>query len=185
MIADTTFLNADWQSTVLWSQNGTTAIGGQFTSGGNPDSYRLMSHSMPHESAIGVHHVYVGESYNPQTQGAIAWIDYSEDRIEFNPPFWGAAVGALFLLQQGGRSYHLSLDPNNAFTDLSWTTKQRLRIKASDFRAISGAEPDFSAAGGEIHFGVLRSNSNTSVSIDSVITHGIDNFVVTVNRDCQ
>ena len=40
-----------------------------------------------------------------ETDGGLATIDYSEDQIMFDPPFDGAAVGALFVVVQGGSTY--------------------------------------------------------------------------------
>jgi hypothetical protein len=39
--------------------------------------------------------------------------------------------------------------------------------------------------GGAINLGVLRSNSNISATPGFPVAHGIDNWVVTVNRDCR
>ncbi len=43
------------------------------------------------------------------------------------------------------------------------------------------SHPDFSASGGLIHFGYLRANTNTSLTLQVVTMHGIDNWSVIVN----
>ena len=78
-----------------------------------------MSHDLPGPSNITVWHLFNAGTYNPSTQGAIASINYSEDRIVVSPPFAGSAIGGGFLLQQGGVTYGIG---GLNFTSLSWTT---------------------------------------------------------------
>src|SRR5215831_5747758 len=90
---DGTFSPADWSATIV-STDGATHSVSQSTTGGNPGEYRFMQHVLPSGRSIGVVHQYLAGVYDPSTSGAIDALDYREDRIEFNPPFPGAAIGA-------------------------------------------------------------------------------------------
>ncbi len=53
-----------------------------------------MTHVFPAAGSITVQHLYGDGSYNPQVEGAIDHINYSEWRIQFNPPTTNAAIGS-------------------------------------------------------------------------------------------
>ncbi len=165
----------DRWSTVTSGTNGATDI--VSIQGG----YRRMQHVLPgttdgegNPTQITVVHLFEGGTWDPAVDGALSHINYSEDRIEQDPPFDGAAVGALFILEQDGTRYFVSLDESNAFTNTAWESKSLNGLTPGDF---SPSAPDFSASGGEMVFGILRSNTNRS-DIEIVITHGLDNWRV-------
>ena len=182
VIADSTFNPTDWTVVVVGATGGATQGVLQLATGGNPGSYRQISHNLPGPSTIVVSHVFNAVTYDPSTQGAIASIDYSEDRIELSPPFGGAAIGGYFLLQQGGVTWRNNTDL--AFSNLSWATLSLTGLIASNFAVVAGATglPDFSSSGSPITFGVLRSNSNSNASGSYTTTNGLDNWKVTVNQ---
>jgi hypothetical protein len=176
-IADRDFDPADWAVTEQ-ATNGATQSARQ-EGGGGSGGYRRMVHALPPESTIAVTHLYLGETYDPATQGAIERIDYREDRIEFDPPFPGAAVAGRFVLVQDGQVFVYTPDPL-AFTATDWQTLRVEGLTAADF-ATDGAQPDFSAAGAPLRFGFIRANSNTSATNAAVIDHGIDDWIVTIH----
>lgn len=176
VIQDGQFLDSDWQVTVFTS-TGATTTAQRLDSGGNADAYRFMTHQLPKSSNVSVQHFYLGASYDPGADGAIAAISYSEDRIQFHPPFGGAAVGALFFVAQANRVHYAN---DITFTNTSWTNRKLSCLEPDDFTLSGGVLPDFSASGAPLRFGFLRSNTNSSTSIDLELQHGIDNFRVVV-----
>ena len=177
IISDTEFAPVNWNATVLNSTGGATQSVSQISTGGNSGAYREMIHTLPPLSSISVIHQFLGASYDPSSQGAIDSIDYTEDHIQFNPPFQGAAIGAVAALLQDGNWF---FGPNMTFTDLSWQTVSLSGLTASNFLT-NGMLPDFSDMGGVISFGFARSNSNTGNQIEYTTTSGIDNWSFTVN----
>lgn len=185
IIADDTFSSSNWTLTVFGASGGATQSSAQLQSGGNPGEYRQMVHTMPNASSISVLHLYNAVDYDPSTQGAIASIDYSEDRIELNPPFGGAAVGALFILTQGSGLWYSGADLT--FSNTTWATVTQSGLVAATFVGIgTPGHPDFSSNGGPITFGVLRSNSNSNpggaTAPPYTVTSGLDNWWVRINQ---
>jgi hypothetical protein len=176
VISDSIFSTSDWLTQVNYS-SGASQTALQAESGGNSYrySYRYMTHSKGPNSTIGVTHVFLGANFNPSIQGAIDHIDYTETRIEFAPPWSGAAIGATFVLRQGGVDYYSS---DLTFTNSTWNTISLNNLKAIDFG--SSSHPDLSATGGPIQFGYERSNTNSSSSGSYLLQHGIDNRAVTI-----
>ncbi len=176
-VADSTFLLANWSSNVEFSSNGASESNEHRMAGGNPDEFRFMMHDLdPGPAQISVSHMFLGATYNPSVQGAIESIDYSEDQIEFDPPFSGAAIGALPALFQDGQIF---VGPDITFNNLTWQTTALNGLTASDFSA-GVLNPDFSLSGGQITFGFVRSNSNTGSS-GRATQHGIDNWSFTLH----
>jgi hypothetical protein len=185
IILDQTFNSADWTVSIVGGTGGATQAVAQIATGGNPGNYRQMAHNLPAASNITVWHTYNAVAYDPATQGAIASIDYSEDRIELSPPFAGAAIGGAFILQQGSGTWRANT--NLAFSNTSWATVSLTGLVASNFIAAIGTSglPDFSASGAPITFGIQRSNTNSnpiSGGVGFTTTNGLDNWRVTVNQ---
>jgi hypothetical protein len=112
-------------------------------------------------------------------------IYYSEDRVQFDPPFEGATIGTAFLLEQKGadgewRVYTAQLPTNGAFSNTEWerATRTLVALKPDDFTPAPG--PNFED-GGKMYFGYLRSNTHTGAS-PMVTKHGIDNWWVAIHR---
>ena len=164
---------ADWTSDVVG--NGTfSGTDGCELVGGHPNGYRTMTHEVTDVGGVVVSHWYEGGSYDPSSGGAIEEIIYSESRIITQPAFVGGAVGSSFRLRQGGTVYTHTF---GSFTDTGWATHS-VRLSPVHFTPAPG--PDFSAAGSEIQFGYVRSNSNTSAGATSTSVHGIDNWRVVI-----
>jgi hypothetical protein len=143
--------------------------------GGNPDGYRRMTHTLPSESSITVFHLFEQE-YDP-AGGAIDHINYSESRIQFDPPFSGAGIGAGFFLVQGGNRSTMPLPTDGAFASTDWEPVVLENIQPDDFSRV----PDFTATAAPIQFGFYRSNSH-GPGEEIVTTHGIDNWQVKICR---
>jgi hypothetical protein len=164
-----------WSETATTSGNTPTQSVSFQVDGGNPDGYRQMKHFFAGAGTISVYHYYQTTTYNPSMQGAIDYINYSEDQKELNPLFLGAAVGTGFSMMQGGTRYNIILrSPSGAFTNTAWETTSAV-LRASDFSGVN-----FTATGGPITFGYFRSNSSGGGT--NTVTHGIDNWKVEVCR---
>lgn len=148
--------------------------------GGNPGGYRHMEHlllGVPGGSAITVFHLF-DQEYDP-ADGAITHFNYSEDRIQYDPPFPSAVIGGgLFVVQNGIRYTFPLTSGGGTFASLSW---ERARI--DDLGETSfAAGLDFSENGAPIQFGFYRSNSHGESSEAITTTHGIDNWRVEICR---
>ena len=140
--------------------------------GGNPGGYRRMRHVFPGAGSITVFHLGPVGTFDPQSGGRITGIRYSEDRIQFDPPFAGAAVAGGLFLQQGGRRYAKALP---SFRSTAWE-RAELRLLPSEFPDV-----DFSFGATPISFGYYRANSNTSDRAVG-LSHGIDNWRIEICR---
>jgi hypothetical protein len=144
------------------------------TAGGHPGGYRAMVHAFTAQTvdfvSLAVSHYFTGQSYSPVESGAIDHIRYSEDRIKFSPT-GSAQVGTGFILRQGGVD-HIALVTGGVFGEETWHTVT-VEFRPEDFTPM----PDFSAAGGTMTFGYLRSNSSR---FPITVEHGIDNWKVEV-----
>ncbi len=162
-----------WSSNV--AGNGTfVATDGCEAAGGDPAGYRTMKHEVTDVGNVVISHWFSGETYDPSVEGAIERIDYSEDHIITQPAFVGGAVGIGFRLEQGGTWYTYTI---GGFDDTQWAS-YAVSLTPADFVPAPG--PDFSISGGEIQFGYVRSNSNTTDGATSTSVHGIDNWQVVI-----
>jgi len=170
-----------WTSTLTLTTNGSEATA-ELAGGGNPGGQRRMTHVMPgaddgenNPTQISVLHVFNGGGWDPGQDGPLSHIDFSEDAIEFEPPFGGAAIGAVFVVIQGGSTFIAPIYEDNAFTDTTWRTTRIEDLAPGDFLPAPG--PDFSASGAPMTFGYNRSNTYRSGTL-ATLQHGIDNWTV-------
>lgn len=192
---DGVFNNSDWSLTVLTNATGTgsTAQGFQVPSAGNPNEYRRVRHQLnvtgsPFNGAVFSFHLNNSAFYTPSTQGAITYIDYSEDSINFVPDTIvpGNGQGSGLLIFQNGKYYRqqnpLLVMPYSGFA--SWTANPAPGLLAADFAEVTlagvvnaGSNPDFSATGTIMQLGYHRGNSgNSGYDTDC----GIDNWHVSI-----
>jgi len=87
-----------------------------------------------------------------------------------------SAVGERFALKQGETVFY---GPVGVFSNLGWELYQLEGAVPSDFLPAPG--PDFSASGGTITFGFLRTNSHTNDSHLTMV-HGTDKYQVVIRR---
>jgi hypothetical protein len=176
--ADATFNAADWSMTVYAAPSppGTaTAVqvfGGTLT----PGFYQKITHILggtPTPSRMTSFHIYTPGAYTPSVQGAIQSLDYSEAvaTLSTEAGTYGGATRAA--LRQNGRLY-VSSDNTPTRDDptasLPSPTKQvRFSgLSARSFGLVLGAgtfdfsqNPDWSANGSRMEFGIARDNSHT------------------------
>ena len=155
--------------------------------GGHPGAYRKMVFQLASQAATGgVAYAWLADKYEPQTQGAVYVIDYSEDGISLETSSSTLTRSAM-LLEQGGRRYIAT--PPDAFPRLAtvWQVSQDTpSLRAQDFTLLDGPPcqagescPDFSSGGAPMRFGYWRLSSGPQ---GASISHGIDNWKVTVWR---
>lgn len=172
VVSDPNFAASDWSATVYFTSGGGATHGESAPgSGGNPGAFRSMTHAIPPSSSFGVLHEFLPYTYSPSVSGPLDSLTYSEDRVEFNPPFAGAAIGANPALVQGGVAY---FGPNITFSNTTWQTVRLRSLTAASFTSANATHPDFGSTGGPIRFGFARSNTSTATGFGTL--HGIDNW---------
>ena len=144
-ISDEDFANGSWSEIVNQLTPGESHTATQSLTGGNSDAFRSMTHDFTGSGTISVFHQYNDSAYAPGVSGAILSLDYSEDQIQFNPPFSGAQIGATPALLQDGIVY---VGPSMNFGSTSWSAASLTGLTAADFTAFGGsANPDFAETG--------------------------------------
>ncbi|MFO0860838.1 MAG: hypothetical protein U0570_09805 [Phycisphaerales bacterium] len=186
---DGIFNNSDWSLVGVTNANGvgSTTVGFQVLTGGNPNEYRRVRNNLVVSGSNGASlglHMRGTYFYNPGAQ-AISTINYSEDSINFvNQGGNGQGSGCVIL--QGGKYYiqrnPILVMPYSGFS--TWQPNSAPGLVASDFweltmtgTLISSNNPDFSTSGGIMQFGFWRGNSaNSNIQTDC----GIDNWRVEI-----
>ncbi|MCB0153869.1 MAG: hypothetical protein KDF65_03665 [Anaerolineae bacterium] len=193
-ISDGTFALGDWSTKVVESTGGSShSVRQEIHNGvlGFDDEFRAMTHTLPQPSGadinrISVAHLYLGASYTPSLQGAIDRLDYQQSAKLLSLPWPDAVVDTQVVVTQGGQLF-ISTNFTRIFGTTDWTSGSLNNLTVTNFTASdgSGAHPDFSASGGEIRFGYLRTHSRLATLPpvppgDLVIEHGIDSWRVTI-----
>lgn len=186
---DGIFNNSDWSLVGVTNANGagSSTVGFQVLSGGNPNEYRRVRNNLvvsgSNGASIGLH-MRGTYTYNPGA-AAISTINYSEDSINFiNQPGNGQGSGCVIF--QSGK-YYIQRNPILVMpyaTYNTWQSNSAPGLVASDFweltlsgNLISSNNPDFSTSGGIMQFGFWRGNSaNSSIQTEC----GIDNWRVEI-----
>lgn len=191
---DGVFNNADWTMTTINNATGVGSFGQglQIPVGGNPLEYRRVRHNLlvqnPGNGAIFTFHMNNTAFYDPTTQGAISYIDYSEDSINFTPATVvpGNGQGTGLAIFQNGNFYRqqspILVMPYVTFN--TWQPNAAPGLLATDFARVDlagnifpGSNPDFSATGSIMQLGFARGNSgNSGYNTDC----GIDNWHVNI-----
>jgi hypothetical protein len=174
-ISDGVFSPGNW-TTTMESGNG-AALSAQQATGGNPGEYLRVDH-VNFTQDIFASHYRTSATYNPATQGAIQYVDFSIDQIAIiNLSGIGVAVCAA--VKQNGKTYYSNSCSVNSGS--SWQTFSLTAVPPDYFRAIADPNdhPDFSATGSQIQFGFLTQNSNINALASRAA--GFDNWSVTVH----
>ena len=190
VIRDGTFADADWSVITFNTGNGGVVEAAQSADGYPTPSRRVhvkvnASPSPSESSVVNGVSLFGGKVYDPQAQGGFATLDYFEDAMLVQGFGDGQATGVA--VRQNGNVYvrYVGTTP-----DFAWTPKQNLGIPASGFVRIvdggfdTGSHPDFSASGGAIEFGFMRSNSTSPGANGYETIALIDNWTVLINTPC-
>jgi hypothetical protein len=182
VFADGTFNLPDWSITRIQFGNGGQQTESQQLFGGNPDEFLEITNlvfAAPNPNQFSrIVGVYLKNDavHNPQVDGPITSIRYSEDALLVSG--FGNGQGIRPALEQGGNIY---LGPLLLSPDFVWTPKLLANLTASSFYLapeVLNMHPDFSATGAPIKFGFARLNTTPGNSI--FIVGGIDNWRVEV-----
>ncbi|MBN1845775.1 MAG: PEP-CTERM sorting domain-containing protein [Sedimentisphaerales bacterium] len=187
---DGDFHLSTWQTSKQFWGNGGTIETIHAMGGGNPNAYLYVEHFLQpagaYDSMVYGTHINTQAVYDPSTQGAITLVDFTIDYMNIYTTAGGMAFG--LALKQDGTVY-------NAYrflswTDLGWRTKKDLAITESDFGLLvfqdhtfsidNSQNPDFSASGSLIEFGLFTCNSHTGDDSPAFRYVGFDNWKVTV-----
>lgn len=188
---DGVFNNSDWTMTTFNNATGvgSTAQALQIPAGGNPNEYRNIRHQLlvqtPGNGMIFTFHLNNTAFYTPSSQGAISYIDYSEDDINFLNQL-GNGQGSGLAIYQNSTFYRqqtpLFVMPYVPYS--IWTNNAAPGLVASDFVEVTPAglivptsNPDFSATGSVMQLGFHRGNSGNGPYDTNT---GIDNWNVNV-----
>ncbi len=176
-LIDTEFANADWTASIdTGGVPSASFVAAQATTGGNPQSWRSITHDWTGPGGFRVLHWRAGATYDPSQRGEIDSIDTSLDAIVISS---GLGVGYGIALIQNGIPY---IEYNVALLP-QWTTLAHTSLHAEDFFDSENSHPDFSQQGSIIQFGFFSSNS---VADDQHIDtfSGVDNWSVVLHCKC-
>ena len=156
-------MNPASYTSVIFNTDPSVSIAVATLAAGNPGSalqlhYTNSGAAVNSESFVGL--LYTGFSYDPSTQGALASLDYANDRyVDF-----GSTINATLntvtraLILQGGHYYIASLA--DVQLRKTWFTTSATGLLGSQFNGFDFAtgvgdssHPDFSGAGGAMQFG--------------------------------
>jgi hypothetical protein len=188
-ISDDTFLEADWSALEIVDSSGAAIFTtSQQLAGGNPESFRQTTHSIPGAGqSIIVGHVFSDGHYDPSAEGEIEFIDFALDLRFIGGSAGTAQVGYQLLLVQAGSYYNATVTagavaqgPGEGVPG-AWSRHLFAFLDASSFAKVLGDgpdDPDFSSSGADIQFGYMTQNSSLETPIAT--TSGIDNWSVTI-----
>jgi len=162
---DGDFDAAAWDMTLLPLRAGGTASALQVPTGGNPDAYRRVEHTVndaasPSENAsIWVFHESLSASVDPAAVGGIQSVSMFLDVLGIQDTF--GAGGVTLALRQGETIYASGSLIQASGSDPSWRALEWVSVPAVNFGAYQGPEvglpgtpdPDFSSSGAPITFG--------------------------------
>lgn len=188
IIQDDVFSPADWTTSELidTSTNDSGLFTGQQSAmGGNPGPYWRVINEVNEAGPIAINlmggHLYGAASYDPSLSGAVNTVQITFDGLGVSGP--SGAMGFRALVEQGGLFYVASVP--QVLNGLGWQARDSGALAASGFaRVIGGIEdpalnPDFSATGGVLRFGVATANG--TFGTPSTNEGGFDNWVATIS----
>jgi len=189
VFADGEFLDTDWLAAALPAGSASAPAHTEelVATGGHPGAFRRMAIQLgPLSHAGTVAYTSLVGSYDPQAQGAVYVIDYSEDGISLETSSSRSTRTAM-LLDQGGRRYMATSPDSLLRLAAIWEVSQDTpSLHPQDFALLDGPAcgtgescPDFSRLGAPMRFGYWRISSGEP---GDAISHGIDNWKVTVWR---
>lgn len=189
VFGDGEFTDTDWLASAVATPavNGPLHSEARVTSGGIPDAFRRMAHTMSAgPSSLRVFNLRQSTVYDPAALGAIHAIDYTEDCKVLSTAAAGQDLVSTLLVEQAGRRY-VSTFANGC--QGVWLRFAGAAQTATNFTFVDGPPcgagetcPDFSAAGQPLRFGFERRATRGAGAAAAVTDHGIDNWQVTVWR---
>lgn len=173
---DGTFVDNDWQLSVLTWGNGGSATSGQLTTGGNPGACRAVTNFVNDWGSM-VHAVCTNLEWTHvlATGGAIESVDCS-----FDVRTGSGNVGIVAI--QDGLAY---TGPWYTLYNNAWTTKNFSGFRADDFSlpGFDTIHPNFSSTGSPLTWGFRIANSSDSDKLGYVSTTLVDNVSITLHTN--
>jgi hypothetical protein len=157
----------------------------RLVSGGNPGAFLEIDLTIYGGDTAWGGAIKTDFTYDPRVSGPIKSLAINADVVMFSP---GATAWQLVIKQDNQTFYSV---PFGAFSNGPWSTASMSNLLSVNFDtnpwansggAPTGIQPDFSANGKPIVFGFLMGNALRASGAVSTARHGLDNFVVTVNR---
>lgn len=165
---------ANWTTATTFNDNLTgTHTSNYLLTTGNPNQWAQTTHDLPTAGSQYVSAYLLNGTYNPSTQGAILFANFTLDTIR------QIATGSLQIrtvIFQNGIYY----GGNNLSASTAWSTQSTGNVGAGTFtRPFFPLEsPDFSETGTPLQVGYLISSNNYFGTTNTPIA-GIDNFNAT------
>jgi hypothetical protein len=191
ILSDAVFDESDWTSLELIDTSTSDSFvitAGQRLSGGNPDEYWRVLHTLNEAGPPGVKirsgHVFQPGSYEPSTQGAVAGVQFDFEGFSLVGNTAGA-MGYGALIEQDGMFFVSGF--GQTLDGAGFEAFGGSVLSATDFAKVVGGtsvdttmNPDFSASGGVMKFGFFASNG--TFGTPSLNEGGIDNWRVEITQ---
>lgn len=195
VLADGEFAASNWAAAAVTipASGGPTYSVARVASGGNPDAWRAVTYSIPASGgAIRVYHTWLGDAYDPATQGAVHAIDFAVDCVRTLYDAGADVPTVRPVIEQGGRRFVPTATGINAagYCVGTWQPAPSvLGFAASEFSLVDGPAcgagescPDFSAQAAPIRFGIESAIEMGPAPGPSTVVQGVDNWRVAVWR---
>lgn len=183
----------DWNEITITNAGGAGSVttASQSLVGGNPNEFRRIDMSLlAGTPGAGVFSLNINATaaYDPTTQGAVTFIDYSEDSINLLAGSGDGQATGLLIVQNGTIYIQRSPVLVMPYTTFStWAQNAAPGLVASDMWEIMGngfvdpnSNPDFSATGGVMQLGFWRGASSGNFTGQAFREAGIDNWSVRI-----
>jgi len=172
---------ADWMFQVATNSTpGSSGTITQIASGGDPSGpYIQTSITAPSSGTLNCMTIYTGQSYTPQTQGAIQTITFSADLQGFTG---ASSVDIVFFgLYQNGIQYFVNPPPFYTLNPPGWISETLTLTPSTNPNLFTPDSGPFVGPnlvnGGPIEFGIVTSEGGALQNK----TYGIDNFSIQIN----
>ena len=180
----------DWVMSGVELTDSVTFAAGQEQSGGYPDAFRSVNHSLPYPlvtkfSRATTAHIYAGYSYSPFESGPVKRMDFRSDFRNLTP----ASVPPVLdvVLQQNGQMFRTNSNVPRRAED--WSPAVHISLRSRGFWALDRScdQPDFSSSGGFLEFGFSLSTACSirnwpAAAGESISTQaGIDNWAIVLD----
>lgn len=180
VISDGDFVDSNWSAQVFTRDNGGTLAAAQNSTWGNPGSSREVIQTVDMgPSLVAGAHIYTASTYTI-TSGI------TDLRMSFDFMHSNDAVFYGFIVLQGGNYY---IGASSSRAESQWSTYSSGNLLASSFLQLQTSgnltntnNPDFSASGSPLQFGIFTANSQSGGGGWYSRTIWLDNFEVEVTE---
>jgi hypothetical protein len=193
VFSDADFADSDWQIELFNFHTGGSTSAGQAATGGNPDAYLHVVHTVNaatdpgDNAAIYAFHGFNSAVLDPSVDGAIASVDFFWDMRSFPDVFGGGQFTGPALRQ--GSNYYVSAGLAEGLgTGQQWRSVSRIGLVAANYGLIQdileidpAQDPDFSASGAPITFGFFTALAGGLGGPGFSMSGGYDNWRVDVH----